>query len=89
VDVVLLGEALAEGSLEGAEVGDGELEDLRRLLAGHEERRLWVLVLLRLALCHGALCAGILGFSGIDVSKPVASRCKEHALRTLISTCCR
>jgi hypothetical protein len=64
VDVVFLGESLAERSLQCAEVGDGEFEDLRRLLAGDEERGLGVLVLQRLALGHCALCAGILGFSG-------------------------
>ena len=72
MDVVLLGEALAEGSLECAEVCDGELEDLRRPLACHEEGRLGVLILLRLALCHCALGAGILGFAGSDVSMPCA-----------------
>jgi hypothetical protein len=65
VDVVLLGEPLAERSLQCAEVGNGELKDLRSPLTGDEERRLGVLILLRLALRHRALCAGILGFSGI------------------------
>jgi hypothetical protein len=68
MNVILLGEPLAEWSLQCAEIGDSELEDLRRLLAGYEERRLWVLVLLRLALRHCALCAGILRFSGFDVN---------------------
>jgi hypothetical protein len=63
VDIVLLGEALDKGSLDSAEVGDGKLEDLRGLLARNEERGLGVLVLLRLALCHCALCAGILGLA--------------------------
>lgn len=72
MDVVLLGEALDKRALEGAQVGDGQLEDLRRPLARHEERRLGVLRLLRLALGHGALGAGILGFSAVAVS--IASR---------------
>lgn len=63
MDVVLLGEPLAEWSLKCAQVGNSKLEDLRTLLTGQEERCLGVLVLLRLALRHGALCAGILGFS--------------------------
>jgi hypothetical protein len=89
VDVVLLGEALAEGSLECAEVGDGELEDLRCLLAGHEEGGLGVLVLLRLALRHCALCAGILRFSGsgVSIAFPVGFDCQ--CIRTLTSTSCR
>jgi len=66
VDVVLLGETLDKGSLDGADIGDGELEDLRSLLARDEERGLGVLVLLRLALCHCALGAGILGFARVS-----------------------
>jgi hypothetical protein len=89
MDVVLLGETLAEGSLECAEVGDGEFEDLRRLLAGHEEGGLGVLVLLRLALCHGALCAGILGFPVPGVSIAFRIGVQDVCIRTLTSTCCR
>lgn len=62
VDVVLLGETLDKGSLETGEIGDGQLENLRRLLAAYEEGRLGVLVLLRLACLECACCAGILGF---------------------------
>jgi hypothetical protein len=77
VDVVLLGESLAERSLQCAEVGDGKLEALRRPLAGHEERRLRVLVLLRLALRHCALCAGILGFSVSHISTLICTRMQK------------
>lgn len=63
MNVILLGESLAEGSLQRGKVGDGELEDLRSSLAGDEESRLRVLSLLRLALRHCALCAGILGLA--------------------------
>jgi hypothetical protein len=69
VDVVLLGEALDEGALESRQVGRGQLEDLRRLLARHEECRLGVLVLLGLAGLHGARGAGILGFAARIVSR--------------------
>jgi hypothetical protein len=77
VNVVLLGKSLAERSLQCAEIGDGKLEDLRRLLAGHEERRLRVLVLLRLALRHCALCAGILGFSVSHISTLFRTRLRK------------
>lgn len=63
MDVVLLGEPFAKRSLERTQIGDGELQNLGRPLPGYEECGLWVLVLLRLALRHCALCAGILGFS--------------------------
>ena len=63
VDVVLLGEALDEGSLEGREVGGSELENLRSLLAGDEESRLGVLVLLRLACLDSARGASVLGLA--------------------------
>jgi hypothetical protein len=82
VDVVLLGEPLAEGSLQCAQVGNGKLEDLRGPLAGDEEGRLRVLVLLRLALRHCALCAGILGFSEV-VSAFVSFDLVASSMRTL------
>lgn len=70
MDVVLLGEGFNEGLLEHAQVGGAELEDLRRPGARHEKRRLWVLVLERLALVHCPLCAGIFGFASRFVSRP-------------------
>jgi hypothetical protein len=60
MDVILLGEALNERALERAEVGNGEFEDLRRLLARNEKCGLGILVLLRLALCEGAFRASVL-----------------------------
>jgi hypothetical protein len=68
VDVVLLHEAFDKRLLEHAQVGRAELEELRRLLAGDEERGLWVLVLERLALVHRPLCASIFGFSVREIS---------------------
>jgi hypothetical protein len=85
MDVILLGESLAEGSLECAEVGDGKLQDLRCLLARDEEGCLWVLVLLRLALGHCALRAGIFGFSGGEVSTCVTCSIAPGCLHTLVS----
>ena len=63
MDVVLLSETLNKGPLDSDKVGDGKLENLRRFLAGDEQSRLGVLVLLRLALFHFALGASILGFT--------------------------
>lgn len=63
VDVVLLHEAFDERLLEHAEVGGGQLEDLRRPLPGDEEGCLWVFVHERLALVHCPLCAGIFGLA--------------------------
>jgi hypothetical protein len=88
VNVVLLGESLAEGSLECAEVGDGKLQDLRSLLARDEEGCLGVLVLLGLALGHCALRAGIFGFSGGDVSISVTFPIARDCLHTLVSAWC-
>jgi len=63
VDVIFLHEALAQRLFEGAKIGSAKLEDLRCLLARHEESRLGILVVERLALVHGALCTGIFWFS--------------------------
>lgn len=87
MDVILLGEALAERALKCAQVCDGKLEDLRRLLARDEERGLGVLVLLRLALCHCALCASILGFSNSTISISIVVSLIICHIRTLTSTC--
>ena len=81
VDVVLLGEALDEGSLEGCEVGSNELEDLGRLLAAHEEGRLGVLVLLRLACLDCARRAGVLG-----LAVRLVSRMASHSIPPSVCT---
>jgi hypothetical protein len=65
VDLVLLEELDGVGRLEGVQVGEGELADLRAFLAAQEERCLWVLDDLGSLLFQSALRAGILGFATI------------------------
>ena len=84
MDVVLLHEGLDEGFLEHAQVGGAKLEDLRDFVAGDEEGRLGVLVLLRLALRHCALCAGILGFAAWCVSDNESLVFLNNLLLTLV-----
>jgi hypothetical protein len=69
MDIILLREPLHERPLESRQVGHGKLEDIRCLSSGEEECDFGVFVLLRCALLHRTLCAGIFGLSRTHIKK--------------------
>jgi hypothetical protein len=82
MDAIFLGEFNRERSLEGVEVGEGQLDDLAALFAAEYESRLWIFNEMRCLLLYGTLGAGGLGRSGVVSSRPsdngIYIRCFQH-----------